>query len=47
MQLASNTEMMQSFGLGGTPGLAWTDAQGKIQMRASAPVALAEILGPK
>jgi thiol:disulfide interchange protein DsbG len=46
-QLTSNAQMMQSFGLGGTPGLVWKDAHGKIQMRAGAPVALQEILGPK
>ncbi|SRR5450830_39785 len=46
-QLASNAQMMQSFGLAGTPGLAWRDANGKIQMRTGAPAALQEILGPK
>lgn len=46
-QLAANAQMMQSFGLSGTPGLVWRDAHGKIQMRAGAPAALQEVLGPR
>jgi thiol:disulfide interchange protein DsbG len=47
VQLAANAQMMQTFGLSGTPGLVWRDAHGKVQMRAGAPAALQEILGPK
>jgi thiol:disulfide interchange protein DsbG len=46
-QLAANAQMMQSFGLSGTPGIVWRDAHGKIQMRSGAPAALQEVLGPK
>lgn len=32
-----NGELMQRFGIAGTPGLIWKDKQGKVQLRSGAP----------
>ncbi len=43
-QLQANSELMQQFGITGTPAIVWKDAQGKIQMKGGMP-RLAELPG--
>lgn len=35
--IRKNGELMDSFGIGGTPGIVWRDKQGKVQVKSGMP----------
>lgn len=46
--LADNARLMASFGIRGTPGVAWLDAEGRVQTRQGLrPEDLPEVFGPR